>query len=821
LAAAIPSTKAKGEIFMKLARRLLTAHLFITCLALFLSSVSFAQSSTGTLRVAGLKDKVIVQRDERGIPYIEAKNDHDLYFAQGYVTASDRLWQMDVLRRTGRGEMAEIFGKTVLEEDKRRRTYGFARLSEQAAANLTGEMRSLLEAYANGVNAYIASCDDKTLPVEFRILQYKPRPWKPADSLVLGLIMHESLTSSWQLDVMRAAFADLPKEKYEQLFNEYSTMDTPVVGSDNVKAKAKKAVASNIKIGSDLLALALQDDAIKQRSLERIGFHAEELAASNNWVVSGKRTTTGKPLLSSDPHLALTVPPIWYLINLSAPGVRVAGVSIPGIHCVIIGHNDRIAWGMTNIGPDVQDLYKEKFDAANPKRYQTPNGWKDAEVRTEEIKVRTVPTRPDTEIVKFDVTVTRHGPVVLEKNNERFALKWTALDATLDWAGSFHRLNRARNWKEFCAALSTYAGAPQNHVYADVDGHIGYYGARYIPIRKSGDGSVPYDGSKDDGEWTGFIPFEKLPHLFDPPSGYIATANARIVGKDYPYFISHSWAGPYRQKRIHDLLKQNKKFSIEDFRAIQADDFAIGGKTFADAVLKQFSGSQSPASSVNGNGSPMSATLNMMAAWDGRANPESRGAALIAEMRTAFINRVLASALGAERARQYRWGNRETFIDTLITTWPKEWLPSEFTSWKDLLVACEADARANLTKQLGSDESKWTFGNAVQIKFNHPLAIAPMVGGQFKIDSLPQRGTGGGGLGATVNVGPSVSMRLIADPSNWDNTQHTISTGQSGDPKSPHYKDQVMDWYNVTPRVFPFTTQAVQKAAKQTVTLIP
>jgi penicillin amidase len=778
-------------------------------------------NAQSTLRVAGLKDKVTVHRDERSIPYIEANNDHDLYFAQGYVTASDRLWQMDVLRRTARGELAEIFGQAVLAEDKRRRTYGFARLSEQAATNVSAEMRPLLEAYANGVNAYIASCDDKTLPVEFRILQYKPRPWKAADSLVLGLMMHESLTSSWQTDVMRAAFADLPKDKYEMLFNEYSTMDTPVVGSDNGKAKAKKAMASNVKVSPDLLALALEDDAIKQRSLERIGFHAEELAASNNWVVSGKRTTTGKPLLSSDPHLALTVPPIWYLINLSAPGVRVAGVSIPGIHCVIIGHNERIAWGMTNIGPDVQDLYQEKFDAANPKRYQTPQGWKDAEVRTEEIKVRTTPTKPDTEIVKHEVTVTRHGPIVLEKDNQRFALKWTALDASLDWAGSFHRLNRARNWKEFCAAISTFAGAPQNHVYADVDGHIGYYGARYIPIRKSGDGSVPYDGSTDKGEWTGFIPFEKLPHLFDPPSGYIATANARIVGKDYPYFISHSWAGPYRQKRIHDLLKQNKKFSAEDFRAIQADDFAIGGKQFADAVLKQFSGNQAPASSVNGNGSPMSATLNVLASWDGRAHPESRGAALVSEMRTAFINRVLASALGAERARQYRWGNRETFIDTLITTWPKEWLPSEFASWKDLLVACEADARAALTKQLGSDEAKWTFGNAVQIRFRHPLADAPMVGGQFKIDALPQRGTGGGGLGATVNVGPSVSMRLIADPSNWDNTQHTISTGQSGDPKSPHYKDQVMDWYNVTPRTFPFTKQAVQKAARHTLTLMP
>ncbi len=803
-----------------LSRRSSIAYiLFATIFTLSFSSALFAQSDT--LRVAGLKDKVTVQRDERGIPYIEAQNDHDLYFAQGYITATDRLWQMDVLRRTARGEMAEIFGKAVLEEDKRRRTYGFARLSEQAAANVSGEMKPLLEAFANGVNAYIASLDDKSLPIEFRILQYKPRPWTPADSLSIGLIMHESLTSSWQLDVMRAAFSDLPKAQYDQLFNEYSTMDTPVVGSDNVKAKAKKAVASNVKVSSELLALAQRDEAIKQSSLERIGLHAEELAASNNWVISGKKSVTGKPLLSSDPHLALTVPPIWYLINLSAPGVRVAGVSIPGIHCVIIGHNERIAWGMTNIGPDVQDLYREKFDTTNPTRYQTPSGWKDAEVRTEEIKVRTVPTKPETETVKLNVTVTRHGPIVLEKNNERFALKWTALDASLDWAGSFHRLNRARNWKEFCAALSNYAGAPQNHVYADVDGHIGYYGARYVPIRKNGDGSVPYDGSTDDGEWTGFIPFEKMPHVLDPPSGYIATANARIVGKDYPYFISHSWAGPYRQKRINDLLSQNKKFSIDDFRAIQADNYAIGGKIFADAVQKLFSGNQVASKGDGKEPAALGTSMSVLAAWDGKANPDSQGALLISEMRQAFINRILKGALGEERARQYRWGNRETLIDTIVMSWSKEWLPKEFASWKELLVACEADARANLTKQLGSDESKWTFGNATQIKFNHPLAIAPMIGAQFKIDSLPQSGTGGGGIGATVNVGPSVSMRLIADMSNLDNTQHTISTGQSGNPKSTHYKDQVMDWYKVTPRVFPFTKEAVKKAAKETVTLVP
>lgn len=780
-----------------------------------------AQATPDNLRVAGLRARVIVRRDERGVPYIEAANDHDLYFAQGYVTASDRLWQMDLLRRTARGELAEIFGRAVLEEDKRHRTYGFARHSEMLAAKLTGEAKALAEAYTSGVNAYIATRNEQTLPIEYRLLKYQPRPWTPADSIAIGLLMHESLTTSWQMDVLRAALADLPAERVRELLPEYSERDTPVVGSDKVDAKKKaaKKVARVARVSDELLAAAYREQELKERSLDRVGLRAEDLAASNNWVVSGKRTATGKPLLASDPHLALSVPSIWYLAHLSAPGVRVAGVSIPGILAVIIGHNERIAWGLTNIGPDVQDLYREKFDAANPKRYQTPSGWKDAETRVEAIKVRKAPADPATETVMREVTVTRHGPIVLEKNGERFALRWSALDPSIDYVMSFHRLNRARNWKEFCAAISVYGGAPQNHVYADVDGHIGYYGARYIPIRRSGDGSVPYDGATDEGEWTGWIPFEQLPHTFDPPSGHIATANARIVGRDYPHFISHAWSSPYRQKRINDLLSQNKKFTIDDFRAIQGDDYSIGGKLFADALLKLFNNGE--AASGEGGARLSSATLSAIAAWDGRVEPDSRGAALVGEIRSAFFLRVLKAAIGEERMRLYRWRNRDTFIDNLIAKWPRQWLPKEFNSWKDLLIACENDARAKLTKRLGADETKWTFGNLMQINFDHPLANAPLAGNQFKIDPLPQRGSSGGGVGATPNAGSEVSMRLIADTSNWDNTQQGFQTGQSGDPASPHYKDQVNDWYKVTPRVFPFTKAAVEKAAKQTVTLVP
>jgi len=776
-----------------------------------------AHSDVTTLRVAGLQDRVTVRRDERGIPYIEAANETDLYFAQGYVTASDRLWQMDVLRRSARGELAEIFGKVVLEEDKRRRIYGFAKLSEQVAASLPAESRAPLEAFARGVNAYIAACDEKTLPPEFRILKYKPRPWAPADTIVIGSLMAESLSTTWQTDLMRAALADLPADRRNDLLPEFSGLDTPVVGSDQAGTKAaggKIARVTPIKAGDELLRQALLSEELMKRSLARVGLDADGLAASNNWVVGGKRTASGKPLLANDPHLAPSVPSIWYLVHLSAPGLRVAGVSIPGINGVIIGHNDRIAWGMTNLAPDVQDLYLEKFDPENPRRYQTPAGWKEAEIRREEIRVRKAPTDPATETITLDVTVTRHGPIILEKGNERYALRWTMLDPQAESVRSFSKLNRARNWKEFCEALRTFPGATQNIVYADVDGHIGYYGAGYIPIRKSGDGSTPYDGSKDDGEWTGRVPFEKLPHVYDPPSGVIVTANARVVGRDYPYHLTHGWSAPYRQKRINDLLAAKSRITIDDFRAVQADVYAIGGATFAREVVKLFGG--------NDGDAKFKETLKALAGWDGQVTPDSRAALLIHELREVFFRRVLAGALGEERAKQYRWMNRDTFTDRLVTEWPKQWLPKESANWRDFVKACDSEARANLTKRLGADEAKWAFGQDVQVRFNHPLANAPFVGGPFKIEPFPQRGNGySGGNGPTVNVGPSVSMRMIADPANWDNTQHGITLGQSGDPASPHYKDQLDDWRNVTPRIFPFTAKAVEQAAKQTVILTP
>lgn len=797
-------------------RRVVVLLLAFVCLATVPNAGKTGPQQTA-IEIKGIKDRITIRRDERGIPYIEAQNDEDLYFGQGYATATDRLWQMDLYRRTARGELAEIFtagpNNFALEQDKLHRTYGFAQAAEAEFAQASPRTRAMLEAYARGVNAYASSLDPKSMPPEFQILQYSFRPWVPADTLVVGKIFFEALSDTWRLDVMRQALSVLPAEKRAELLPEISPIDVLVVGKDT-QSKAKTAQLKAEPISTDTLAKLAHNQAVAGAALDRIGFHPEALAASNNWVVSGKRTVSGKPLLSNDPHLPPTTPSIWYLVHLSTPELRVAGVSTPGLPGVIIGHNDRIAWGVTNVNSDVQDLYIEKFDPNNPKRYQTSSGWQDAVIRREEIKVRKGFMSAEHDVVTHEVTVTRHGPIIFEGDGKRYALRWTALDPSVNGAEVQYALNRARNWKEFNTALESFKAPTQNIVYADVEGHIGYHAAGVIPIRKSGDGSVPYDGSTDAGEWTSYIPIPKLPTLFDPPSGIIVTANQRIVGTDYPYFLTHSWAQPYRARRITNLLNEKPKLSAEDFRRILGDTYSIAGVLFAQEAVKLLRPKLTPADEK------LRATLDAFEKWDGRVNAESTVAPVLGMMRLAFRSKILTAAMGQELVKNYQWSNFDTTLDRVLKERPASWLPKEFASYEDLLKACYAEAISNLTQRLGADETKWTWGDYAKARFPHPLGGAPLIGAQFTIPPVPQNGTGGL-LGATVNVGANVSMRLIADPSDWDKTQQGIATGQSGLPKSPHWSDQLADWRAVTPREFPFTQAAVVNAAKETLVLEP
>ena len=783
-------------------------------LTLLTSSACLAQTAapSRTLNVSGLKSSVTVRRDGRGIPYIEAKNDADLYFAQGFVTASDRLWQMDLYRRVARGETAEIFGASRLEEDKRWRKFGFAGIAAENFKNLNAETRAILDDYTRGVNAYLATLDAKTLPVEFRILGYQPRLWTAEDSLVVSKIFDDGLSNTWRMDLMKASLMNLPKEKLARILDPRSPLDVLLVGTDESNAKSgnvnsKSGAASetsNIESGTWSLesAAALAEiEAVRKSSLERIGFYAEDLAASNNWVISGKKTVDGKPLLANDPHLQIAQPSIWYLINLSAPNLKVAGVSTAGLPGVIIGHNENIAWGMTNVGPDVQDVYLETFNDAG--KVKTPTGFVAPTVRREEIKIRKNALSADTTTEILEVVNTPHGVVFYEDAGKKYALKWTAFDAKNDSLTMISLLNKAKNWTEFRGALQSWGGAMQNFVYADTAGNIGWTAAGRVPIRRTGDGSLPYDGGSDAGDWTGFVPFEELPSLYNPPENFIVTANQRTVGESYKYQnIIARQTTVSRAKRLQNLLNSKSKLSAEDVRDFQYDTFSEINSRFAAQVVALKGASAE--------------TLKLLANWDGRMDKNSKAALVADAMRSAFRDVILAGTSGA---KYVSLPNEPAFFDRLISEKPREWLPKEYTAYADLLKNCEAQAKISITRKLGADESKWLWGNVAQIDFPHPLAAVPFVGATFQIASVPQ--IGASGAGASPNVGANVSMRFIAAPGDWDSSRQVIPTGESGDPQSAHWKDQFENWYAGDTPLFPFTKAAIEKATVDFIRLAP
>jgi penicillin amidase len=771
-----------------------------------------SQQDSRVIEIKGLGRRVTVWRDERGVPFIEASNEADLYFAQGYVTAGDRLWQMDLLRRTARGEAAMVLGRGALEEDKYFRKLGFATLVEQTLHRLSPRVRAALESYTRGVNAAIESLDDKSLPAEFRALKYRPSPWQPTDTLVIGKLFAETLSPTWLWEVMRESMSDLPAKYQDELYPSTSPLDVVIVGRDSqVKTTGSSAIkrpASPAVEPADL-GEASKLAATIGRALARLGLHIEDGAASNNWVVNGRRTLSGKPLLANDPHLDSSAPGVWYLTHLSAPGLRVAGAAIPGSPGIVIGHNERIAWGITNLFADIRDLYHEKFDKGDSKRYLTPQGWREAKTRREEIKVRKSPLDPTIETVALDVCVTRHGPIILESNGKRYALKWTALDASANELEVYYWINRSGDWRQFRRALSGYTGVGLNYIYADREGNIGYWGAGLFPIRKTGDGSTPNDGATDWGEWTGYIPFQAMPHVYNPPSGLIVTANNRMIGSSYPYKLTRAWIPPYRARRIYNSLVAEEKLTVESFLRIQADTYSYPDATFIGELIKL-------ARPLAASSTEWREVLARFDGWDGRMNTDSQVALLAYRIRIGFIQRTLNAVLGPERLTNYSWPSSTTLLDSIIISRPKEWLPKEFASYEDLLLACYKSAKEELTRRFGSDESKWTWGRHYQMRFPHALAGVPSLGTQFALDTVPQNGSV-----TTVNRGESVSMRFVADLSDWDNTRQCLPLGQSGDPASPHWKDQLPEWFDVNPRPFPFSEKSVKRSAQKILTMIP
>jgi penicillin G amidase len=813
----------------------------------------------GEIREAGLKAPVEVLRDSHGVPHVRAQSVEEACFAQGYVTAQDRLWQMDLSRRRAEGDLAEILGRRALQLDIESRTLGFPEVLKRGVANLDPHSQAVFQAYARGVNAFIDT-HLNDLPIEFFILHYKPRPWTVEDSLAVALNMAKVLNTTWPADLYREHIhAEISQQLYDDLFPATTPLDHPVAELSLVKkptppsapktkrekrrperrrrrrASAKPpAVAArsvtnaaslapaeyhapsscpesdpNSSVGTASRVDPPVEDAMFEAAMSELGGDplGPPALGSNNWVVSGAHTASGKPLLANDPHLHHSVPSVWYMIHLEAPGLDVSGVSLPGLPLVIIGHNQSIAWGMTNTGPDVQDLFIETFNPQNPDEYQHNGQWVTATVRNETIKVR---SRPD---YHLRVVETRHGPIVSHDGGRNLALEWTAL-LPEGIKFPFLMLNEAQDWQQFTDALRNFPGPMQNFVYADTSGNIGYYAAGLVPIRKKGDGSVPVPGNTDDYDWNGYIPFESLPQSYNPPGGIIATANGRVVPDGYPYLITRNWgSAPYRTARIFERLESGHRFTVEDMQNIQMDIQTLDDSWLARRLLLA-------AHDVPPTTSDSQYAVGLLVDWDGQAR-ETSGAALVCRLTNQVLReRILTPKLGVDLASM-DWPMGTVFLQNVINNNLTRWLPPGDENFSQTLMRSLQEAVARIPATINSDKrSDWEWGRANRIIFRHPLSGAlPLVGRFFDVGPYMQSGTSTTVKATTSTHGPS--MRMVVDFSNFDNSVQNITLGESGQVTSPYYKDQFNAWYEGTSFPMLFSDQAVDSHTVHRLTLTP
>ena len=782
----------------------------------------------GTLLLPGLKSEVTVERDIWGVPHIRANSLNDLVEAQGYVMAQDRLWQMDLLRRVARGEISEILGpgpnSGVIKIDKQFRTLRFGPTADRELPLLDDEARGALDAYSRGVNAFIEQ-HQNNLPIEFTLLHYKPQPWKPTDCLVIAGYMYQTLSNTWEWDLDRAKVIErVGADRAKDLFSPEAALDHFVVGDRNtvegggqsgknsddedddddmapetvLKADAKAEHVLSFADLTSALAPALEEWIQQSQSDIR---HA---LGSNNWVVSGAYTATGKPILANDTHLELTLPPIWYEAHLTAPGWNVKGFTLPGGPLVVIGHNDRIAWGFTNNGADVQDLYIETFNPANADEYRVKGEWKKAEIDEETIHVK---GQADEHL---RIVVTRHGPIVRREGDRAYALRWTATEPG-GLGNTYYYLGKAQSWNQFLGLMKKAWGPAQNAVYADVDGNIGYVMAARVPIRKKGHGEVPVPGDTDEYEWTGYIPFEQLPQIFNPPSGLIVTANARVVGPKYKPYLTDHWEEPYRTARIYDLLHDKHDLRPADMLKVQTDTYSYPDAFLGDQLVA--------ASHVAFPKDDRTKQLIVLTKdWNGIAAIDTPVVPFLEATRNEALRLILQPYLGND-TDLYRW-RKMAFLQRIFTDRPSKWLPPAYKNFDELIVAAADVAVQSLQSATGSSRvADWQWKNFNALEMRHPIGRSGWLKFFLSIADKPQAGTRFSPRAATKRHGPA--MRFIANTANWDDSILLIPGGQSGQPGSSHYTDQFSYWFDAKPIVQPFTDAAEANSKHHTLTLKP
>lgn len=725
-------------------------------------------ATEGIVELSILDNEVTVITDRDGVPHIQAQNAHDLYIAQGYIQADRRMFQMELSRRQASGTLSEVVGEDAVNQDKYFRTLGLRRAAEKSYEVYSEESIEVLEYFAAGVNAYIKEAKaNNSLPIEFTLMGFEPEEWTPVDSLTIGKFMAFDLGGHWE----------------QQAFNYYAL-------NEYGEKKAYELFPAYPENRSTI---------IKEEELDIAGSfeHAvipHPFNGSNNWVVSGDKTASGMPLLADDPHLGLATPSVWLQMHLeSQDGLNVSGVIFAGVPGIILGHNDQIAWGVTNTGPDVQQLYIEKRHPDNPDEFLYEGEWEAATVIEEPIKVK------DGETIAYEVTETRHGPIISEFAEDTgketvLSLKWTALDASTELEAIIE-MNRASNWEEFETGLEKFLVPAQNFVFASNDGTIAFKANGKIPIYKDGkDALLPLNGWEKENEWQDYIPYDELPAIMNPEKGFIATANNKITPDSYPYHISNVWAQPYRYERIEEVLESGDNFTAEDMQDLQIDQMDLRAREFVP-FLQEALGNAALAEREQ-------KALDLLADWNFIADKNSPQP-LIFEHWMEEIQGVIYEDEIPD-TMQSLFSTRSQAIDNMLrkaaTGGESVWLEEKGGLASVLQVSLEKTLD-KLTEVYGEDISAWAWGDYHQVPFHHPLSgINPFLAFFFNNeDAMPVGGSSVTPMAASYNsetgeVDHGASWRFVIDASDMYTGYHIVGPGQDGHFRSEWYHDQMRDW---------------------------
>lgn len=724
----------------------------------------------GSLEIEGLTEQVSVYRDSAGVPHIEAKNQQDLFLAQGYVTAQDRIFQMDLSRRQASGMLSEAVGVQALDRDKFFRTLGLRRAAEKSYEIYSEEAKQALAAYTEGVNQYIKQAKaEGSLPIEFTILGYEPTEWSEIDSLTIGKYMAFDLGGHWEGQAFRYHLLQkFSEEKALELFPSYPK-DGPTI------------------------IQALKDTNLDMEKSFAGAVIPPEWNGSNNWVVSGEKSISGFPLLADDPHLGLATPSIWYETHLSSPEINVSGVIFAGIPGIILGRNETISWGVTNVGPDVQDLYVEKRNPENEHEFLYNDQWEKAEVITE-----TIPIKGE-EPLEYEVVITRHGPLVsefahYEEAETALSMRWTALDPSSELEAVL-MFSKAKNWDEFKEALTYFQTPAQNFVFASTDGTIAYRANGFIPIRKKGDSSLPVPGWTDEYEWEGYIPWDELPTIVNPEEGFISTANNKIVDDDYPYHITHSWAQPYRQQRIRDVLGSNEKLTVDDMKQLQFDHYNLQAEEFVPIFMEHVDVESSELREVD------LAALELFKDWNFTDDTELAAPLLFHFWMEEVANLLFNEEISEDMLKLFK--GKAQVVDQLI----REANDGEAGIWikekdglQEVLKSSLQTAVNRASEVQGNNPRDWKWGDVHSVTFTHPLSSVKPLNLLFNKDgSIPMRGSrvtvgAAGWKSETGEVNHGASWRTVVDMKNPLESYNVVGPGQSGHVMSQWYQDQMKDW---------------------------